>query len=242
MKHRHPTFLQNLAYTLAQFGPRRLRAHLDLFIGRFNRKVEWSSGLGDSIHVLYGLVRALKPAAIIEIGSAKGKSTCAMALACSQNQKGKVYAIDPHTENYWSDRGSEKNSYDFLIDRLRSYGLERWCEVIRETSRDALTLPPVEQVDLVFIDGDHSYEGVKLDFELCRPLLSKNALVLFHDSAWEHFKEHADYREGLGVLKFLEELRQEGYEAVTIATWPGLTILQAARGGFPYHPARAGTE
>ena len=57
MSHRHPTFLQNAAHTLAQFGPGKLRAHLDLFIGRFNRKVEWSSGLGDSIHRLGPLVK-----------------------------------------------------------------------------------------------------------------------------------------------------------------------------------------
>ncbi|HEV8631864.1 MAG TPA: class I SAM-dependent methyltransferase [Thermoanaerobaculia bacterium] len=35
--------------------------------------------------------------------------------------------------------------------------------------------------DLVFIDGDHSYEGVARDFELYRELLSERGAVLFHD-------------------------------------------------------------
>jgi len=237
MDHRAPTFFDNVAYGLAQFGPKRLRAHLDLFVGRFSGRVKWDSGLGDSLYTLYGLVRTLRPNAVIEIGSAKGKSTCAMALACSQNAKGKVYAIDPHTENYWSDRVSE-SSYEFLRNRLRAYGLEPWCEVICKTSQEALANPPPIKADLVFIDGDHSYEGVKLDFELCKPLVSEHALVVFHDSAWEHFRHNPEYREGLAVSTFLAELREQGYESVTLFAWPGLTILQPIVGGFPFQVAQ----
>ena len=237
MDHRPPTFIDDLIYRLAQFGPGRLRAHLDLFVGRFTGRVKWDSGLGDSLYALYGLVRTLRPNAIIEIGSAKGKSTCAMALACSQNARGKVYAIDPHTGNYWSDRVSE-SSYEFLLGRLRVYGLEPWCEVIRKTSEEALANPPVASADFVFIDGDHSYEGVKRDWQLCKPLLSEHALVAFHDSAWEHFRGHPEYREGLAVSTFLSELRVEGYESVTLFAWPGLTILQPIAGGFPFQLAR----
>jgi predicted O-methyltransferase YrrM len=237
MDHRQPTLLDNIAYRLAQFGPPRLRAHLDLFVGRFTERVNWDSGLGHSIYTLYGLVRTLAPSAIIEIGSAKGRSTCAMALACSQNAKGKVYAIDPHTPNYWSDRVRD-SSYDFLLERLRAYRLEPWCEVIRKTSEEALVDPPTVKADLVFIDGDHSYEGVKRDFELCKPLISEHGLVLFHDSAWEYFRGHPQYREGLGVPKFLAELQAERYESVTLVTWPGLTILQPIPGGFRFQVPR----
>ncbi len=60
---------------------------------------------------------------------------------------------------------------------------------------------------LIFIDGDHSYEGVKTDFELCAPFLSPNALVLFHDSACEHYPNHVSAREGLGVPRYLDELQ-----------------------------------
>jgi predicted O-methyltransferase YrrM len=37
------------------------------------------------------------------------------------------------------------------------------------------------QVDLLFIDGDHSYEGVKRDFEVYSPLVRQNGLIVFHD-------------------------------------------------------------
>jgi predicted O-methyltransferase YrrM len=228
------SLLNQLIYLVAKVVSQRALAYFDLFIPQFGNKVEWRSGLGEALYTLYGLVRTLRPAAIIEIGSSRGKSTCAMALACRENRKGKVYAIDPHIANYWSDQETANTSFDFLLQRLRIYGLRDWCEVIRKTSGDALKVPPVTKVDFVFIDGDHSYEGVKLDFELCQPLLSEHALVLFHDSTWGYFPDDPNCRPGLGVPKFLDELRQSGYEAVTLFSPPGLTILQPVRGGFPY--------
>lgn len=36
-------------------------------------------------------------------------------------------------------------------------------------------------VDLLFIDGDHSYEGVKLDWEMYSPLVNPGGIVVFHD-------------------------------------------------------------
>jgi hypothetical protein len=44
--------------------------------------------------------------------------------------------------------------------------------------REDIQLP----LDLVFIDGDHSYESVKSDFEIVRPWLSPNAVLAFHDT------------------------------------------------------------
>ena len=38
-----------------------------------------------------------------------------------------------------------------------------------------------EPIDVLFIDGDHSYEGVKKDFELYEPLVKKGGLICFHD-------------------------------------------------------------
>jgi cephalosporin hydroxylase len=37
------------------------------------------------------------------------------------------------------------------------------------------------QVDLLFIDGDHSYEGVRRDFDLYSPLVGKGGMIALHD-------------------------------------------------------------
>ena len=38
-----------------------------------------------------------------------------------------------------------------------------------------------EKFDIIFIDGDHSYEGVKLDYENCLPILNDGGYIVLHD-------------------------------------------------------------
>lgn len=47
---------------------------------------------------------------------------------------------------------------------------------------ETLALISNERFDFIFIDGDHSYEGVKKDWEMYSPLINKGGLVVFHDS------------------------------------------------------------
>lgn len=53
------------------------------------------------------------------------------------------------------------------------------------------------KVDFLFIDGDHSYDGVKLDFEMYRKFVKRGGFVAFHDII--HPK--------LGVIKFWREIK-----------------------------------
>jgi predicted O-methyltransferase YrrM len=216
------------------------RAYTDLMVPPFDRWGDWQSGLGSGVDVLYGLVRAGRPGAVVEIGSARGKSTCAMALACRHNDFGKVYAIDPHTENGWSE-GYGLNTFEFLSRRLAEYELAPWCQVMPMTSAEAAArwaLP----IDLLFIDGDHTFQGVKQDFELFKPWLTERSLVVFHDSLWEHEGGGRPERPEMGVPRYLESLRTEGFHSVTVRAPYGLTILYPIRGGFPFAPAPSSGE
>jgi hypothetical protein len=42
------------------------------------------------------------------------------------------------------------------------------------------------KIDVLFIDGDHSYEGVKLDFELYSKLISQKGIIIIHDTDGEY--------------------------------------------------------
>ncbi|NJE12854.1 class I SAM-dependent methyltransferase [Thermococcus sp. LS2] len=59
--------------------------------------------------------------------------------------------------------------------------------LIRANSHDPETLETIEEilngrkVDFLFIDGDHSYEGVKADFEMYSPLVADGGIIAFHD-------------------------------------------------------------
>jgi len=65
-----------------------------------------------------------------------------------------------------------------------------------------------QKLDLLFIDGDHRYEGVKKDFEMYGPLVKKNGIIAFHDIAvhtpeldcqvyrfWNEIKKDYNFRE-----------------------------------------------
>ena len=70
-------------------------------------------------------------------------------------------------------------------------------------------------MDFLFIDGDHSYEGVKIDFELYSNLLSPTGIIMLHDtdSSYEDtllVSEDAkkDHHRFKGPSKLVEELKE----------------------------------
>jgi predicted O-methyltransferase YrrM len=80
------------------------------------------------------------------------------------------------------DRNTKQ--YKHKIIAIRGYSYEVVCKVRNIT----------QEIDLLFIDGDHSYEGVKTDWDLYSPLLKSGSCVVFHDYGWAE-----------GVIRVVEE-------------------------------------
>lgn len=80
-----------------------------------------------------------------------------------------------------------------------------------------------EPLDYLFIDGDHSYAGVKQDFELFGPLVRKGGLIAFHDIA-EHPPET-----GCEVSRFWSQVKSQYRHAEFFADprqgWAGIGLL-----------------
>jgi predicted O-methyltransferase YrrM len=202
----------------------RLRSR-EFYIETFDFK----SGLGDSSWLLYGLARSLKPKVCVEIGSARGKSACAVGLALRRNGGGKLYAIDPHSSTEWND-ASSTDSFAIITEHLRKAGVSDYVEIIRKASEEAAR-GWSQKIDLIFIDGDHSYEGVKRDWELFLPHLTEFAVVVFHDTLWDLQSDAKLSRADMGVPRFVDELRAAGYPAITINQDFGVTMFQPRIGG-----------
>ena len=89
---------------------------------------------------------------------------------------------------------------------------------IKETSENAFYNFFIRQdikIDLLFIDGDHSYEGVKKDFELYSTILSDNGIIIIHDTDSDYentliVSEDAkkDHHRFDGPAKFIKELEK----------------------------------
>ena len=94
----------------------------------------------------------------------------------------------------------------------------RAFESLRGSSRDEHVLARVARlvadapVDLLFIDGDHSYEGVAADYRLYRPLVRPGGLIVFHDivPAATTGDPRAGHRWVGGVPQFWQEVRPQG--------------------------------
>jgi len=118
---------------------------------------------------------------IVEIGSWKGKSTIWLARGSKAGNKVKICAIDPHT-----------GCIEHRERNIKVWTFEEFRENIRNAKVDDIIVPMVktskeaaqdfkEPVEFVFVDGDHKYELVKLDFELWFPKLVKGGIMAFHD-------------------------------------------------------------
>ncbi len=74
----------------------------------------------------------------------------------------------------------------FLIKAIK-WPINRINLLLRKDSHNQETLEEVKnilsgnQLDFLFIDGDHTYEGVKKDFEMYSPLVRKGGIIAFHD-------------------------------------------------------------
>lgn len=135
--------------------------------------------------------------------------------------------LTPPTE--WNDTNSAELLTIFRAN-VATLGLEEQITILRSTSEVAL-LNWDRPIDLLFIDGDHSYEGVKRDWELFARYVTPFAVVVFHDTMWglSPYREYA--HPDMGVPRFVDELRACGYPALTINQEYGVTLVQPVVGG-----------
>lgn len=163
----------------------------------------------------FSLMQIVKPACFVELGSHKGDSYFAFCDAVKRfNLPAKCYAVDTwqgdeHAGLYGNEifeQVAEKNS--------RRYS--EFSTLLRCTFDEALAQFQEKSIDILHIDGLHTYEAVKHDFETWRNKLSDKGIVLFHDTCvhepdfgvWKFWEEisknhpHFEFRHsnGLGVL------------------------------------------
>ncbi|MFO1451970.1 MAG: class I SAM-dependent methyltransferase [Opitutaceae bacterium] len=200
------------------------------------RRANMPSGLGDAVWTLHGLVRTLKPSVCVEIGSAHGLSTCVIALALKQNLHGRLWAVDPHLPNAWSD-DQAGDTWSDLARNLRRARVSSYVEVVRLKSAEAGPHLP-SAIDFAFIDGDHSYEGVRTDWSLLAPRMTPGGILALHDTLWDRKAGDPEYRKwrrpDMGVPRFMEELRNAGYPIITLEQNWGLSLVHARPGGWSF--------
>ena len=133
---------------------------------------------------LLNLLKECRPQTICEVGSYRGGTLALLSLVAHDSAT--IVSVDV---NYpWFRRSAHR--------KLCKTAQRVVC--LQADSHNPVTVKTVsthfrgQALDFLLIDGDHSYDGVKSDFELFRPLMSPNGIIAFHDIA-------LDYKQRNGV-------------------------------------------
>lgn len=177
------------------------------------------SQVQDEILELLRILDEIKPKVIIEIGTAGGGTLFLFPHVASEDAT--IISIDLPGGKFGGGYPKWK------IPLYNAFRLPKQkLHLIRANSHSQETLKKVKnvlngrKVDFLFIDGDHTYEGVKKDFEMYSTLIKGNGIIAFHDIVfgpkenvggvpgfWEEVKDNYYY----SFKEIVKDWGQEGY-------------------------------
>ena len=134
----------------------------------------------EEISALLSMVAKAGPRTVLEIGTANGGTLFLLSRVSAPSAT--LVSIDKPNGGFGG--GYPKS----LIPVFRSFAVNgQKVVLVRGDSHDGATISSTRealdgrQVDFLFIDGDHSYEGVQSDFRIYSPLVRKGGIIALHD-------------------------------------------------------------
>ncbi len=127
------------------------------------------------------LVRLMKPRVIVELGTHTGNSFCGFCQSVAEDRLDAIC----HAVDTW--QGDEQAGYydDAIYEELFPYvqaNYGRFARLLRMTFDEGLDQFRDGSIDLLHIDGLHTYEAVRHDFERWKSKMSPRGVILFHDT------------------------------------------------------------
>ncbi|MEI8136871.1 MAG: class I SAM-dependent methyltransferase [Bacteroidota bacterium] len=151
------------------------------------------------------------PKSVLEIGTANGGTLFLLTRMASKNAS--ILSVDLPGGKFGGGYPEWKEPiYKSFAKKGQTVNLIRANSHDKETHSRVASFFKDKKVDFIFIDGDHTYEGVKQDFENYKEFLTDGALVMFHDIA-------AHPNPIYGVDKFWKEIKQEFEHKEFVKDW-----------------------
>lgn len=145
--------------------------------GRLNRKSQGHAG-----HLLYVIIRSLKPEIVVETGVSGGESSSYILQGLEYNRKGKLYSIDLPP-----DFDQQKRNILFPPGKANGWVIpeklkNRWTLNLGP-SKDLLRplMKKLKQIDIFWHDSLHTYENMLFEFDTTWDFLHKGGVILCDD-------------------------------------------------------------
>ena len=146
----------------------------------YNPSINSTSAWSGHLNFGYDLVRFLKPNLVVELGTYHGASFFSFCQAVKDGMLStKCFAID----NWEGDIhvGSYSKQVFHTVKEVADLYYPNIATLVRSTFDDALNTFQDNTIDILHIDGCHTFEAVTHDFLTWSPKLAENGVILFHD-------------------------------------------------------------
>jgi predicted O-methyltransferase YrrM len=183
--------------------PHRAKVELDM------------AGLDEgSAALLKGMVMALQPDVVLETGTHKGRSTQAIASALVFNNRGHLWTVD--MEDFGVAESGALSPHELERTTLNIGTTPGALEDMLQSEANPKGMPA--PIEFAYLDGDHTYEGVRAELEFVHAHSKKGCTVMLDntlDGAW------------VDVEKAVSEwVKNEPYQFVNLPTMTGMAILR----------------
>lgn len=178
---------------------------------------DWRKGGTWQGHIPFAawLVGVKKPRVLVELGTFHGTSYFAFCQAAVRAKIDmRCYAVDTWQGDHHIGRYSDQVFDDVSAANAENYS--GFSTLLRMTFDEALAKFDAGSIDVLHIDGLHTYAAVSHDFQSWLPKMKPNGVVLFHDTQVD--------KSNFGVLKYWSEL-SEKYITAEFKHSYGLGIL-----------------
>jgi uncharacterized coiled-coil protein SlyX len=163
------------------------------------------------------IIQEISPKIFVELGTHSGNSYFSFCQSVVEAElTTKCYAVDT-----WQGDEHAGHYDEEIFAKVKAHHQEHYAgfsRLLRMTFDDAASYFADESVDLLHIDGLHTYKAVRHDFDTWLPKLAPGAVVIFHDT---------NVRENdFGVWKLWEELQARYPSNLEFLHSHGLGVLQ----------------
>jgi predicted O-methyltransferase YrrM len=191
--------------------------------GHLQRVDDANLGLG---WIYYAMARVIRPQKVVVIGSYRGFVPLVLGKALTDNcDSGQIFFIDPSLiDDFWKN----PNAVRQYFARFEVTNIHHFLGTTQQFAQSSV-YHSLDQVGMVFVDGYHTKEQARFDFETFEKLLAPDGVFLLHDTfSCEISRVYGAERAYRRTVKyFVDELKRDSrFQIFDLPFGQGVTLVR----------------